>query len=302
MVQAGVLEAHPRIERIFALHVWPYLPSGVVATRSGTIMAAAGFFHAALHGKGGHAAMPHMTVDPFMCVSAALSGLQTIVSRNLSPIESGVVSVTLVRGGTAYNIIPEVAEIGGTLRSLSKPGYRYIDERTKDVLAGAAMAHGCTLNLTKTEFEPSCLEARIVDGMTGGCTFPPTVNAPAAHLIAKQAATELVGAARVRVAEPTLGGEDFAYFLERRPGAMIFLGIGNATLGTNVNLHSPRFQMDESQMELGAAMHVEMALRSLATPVTPGTGSPCTATDEELDGDSAAAHAQCEQGDQAVDD
>ena len=219
MVQAGVLESHPRIERVFALHVWPYLPSGVVATRSGTMLAAAGFFHATMSGKGGHAAMPHMTIDPFMCVATALSGLQTIVSRNLSPVESGVVSVTLVRGGSAYNVIPESAEIGGTLRSLSKPGYRYIDERTRDVLSGAAATHGCTLNLTKTEFEPSCLTARVVEGMTGGCTFPPTVNAPSAHLIAKQAATELVGASRVRVAEPTLGGEDFAYFLEQRPGA-----------------------------------------------------------------------------------
>ena len=106
MVQAGVLQAHPRIERIFALHVWPYLPSGAIATRSGTIMAAAGFFHATLRGKGGHAAMPQTTIDPFMCLAAALSGLQTIVSRNLSPLEAGVVSTTLVRGGSAYNIIP----------------------------------------------------------------------------------------------------------------------------------------------------------------------------------------------------
>jgi IAA-amino acid hydrolase len=131
MVRAGVLDAAPKVERIFALHVWPALPSGVISTRSGTIMAAAGFYRAAMVGKGGHAAFPHTLVDPFMCAASALSAIQTIVSRNLGPLEAGVVSNTFMRGGTAYNVIPDAVELGGTMRSLSRAGYRYLDVRPR---------------------------------------------------------------------------------------------------------------------------------------------------------------------------
>jgi IAA-amino acid hydrolase len=253
-------------------------------------MAAAGFYHARLVGHGGHAAMPHTVIDPFPCVSAALSGLQTIVSRNLAPTEAGVVSTTFVRGGTAYNIIPGAVELGGTMRSLTKPGYRFIDGQIAKVLQGAAAIGGCTLNLTVSSLDADCLSQPAPEGAPGSCTFPPTVNAPSAFRLAKGAALSLVGEERFQEAAPTMGGEDFAYLTEKIPGAMIFLGIGNHTLGTDVNLHNPRFQMDEAQMPLGAAMHVEMALRSLATPAGP---LKCRDTASgELDG----AQAQCEEG------
>ena len=145
MVRAGVLHEAPPIERVFALHVWPSMAAGNVATMPGTIMAAAGFYHAQLIGHGGHAAMPHTTTDPFPCVAAALSGLQTVVSRNLAPTEAGVVSTTFVRGGSAYNIIPGVVEMGGTMRSLTHAGYRFIDSRVRQILKGAALSGGCEL-------------------------------------------------------------------------------------------------------------------------------------------------------------
>lgn len=124
MLQAGVLEQEPKIERIFALHVWPGMASGTVGTMPGTIMAAAGFYHARMIGHGGHAAMPHTTTDPFPCVAAALSGLQTVVARNLAPTEAGVVSTTFVRGGSAYNIIPGIRVRTG-VEHVDIPGSRH---------------------------------------------------------------------------------------------------------------------------------------------------------------------------------
>ncbi len=335
MVQAGVLSKAPKVERVFALHVWPTLPTGTLATRAGTIMAAAGFYHAVFEGHGGHAALPHTVTDPFMCAGPALSGLQTVVSRNLAPTEAGVVSTTFIHGGSAYNIIPKTVEMGDTLRSLTKAGYRYIDEKVADVLKGAAAMGGCGLNLTTSSLELDCLSKPAPPGAPGACTFPPTVNARSAFHMAKSAALDLVGRDRFVETAPTMGGEDFAYLLERVPGAMIFLGIGDRERATDVNLHNPRrarfrdahaqhpapslvhlcadpspqrpsapplfetllaarsprgrFQMDESQLHLGAAMHVELAMRSLFTPLT---HEPCAgATYSDGDG-----WAQCAEG------
>jgi len=124
--------------------------------------------------------MPHTTVDPFMCVAAALQGLQTVISRNLAPVEAGVVSTTFVHGGSAYNIIPGRVELGGTIRSLSKEGYRFLHEKVEAVLRGAAALGGCSVNATLSSIEEDCLTAAVTPpGAPGPCTFPPTVNAEA---------------------------------------------------------------------------------------------------------------------------
>lgn len=295
MVQEGLLDEAPKIERAFALHVWPSLPTGVVASRPGTIMAAAGFYHARFIGHGGHAAMPQTTIDPMPCVAAALSGLQTVVSRNLAPTEAGVVSTTFVNGGSAYNIIPSHVDIGGTIRSLSKPGYRHMDERVGSILRGAAAMGECSLNLTTSSLEEDCLARPAPEGAPGSCTFPPTVNSGSAFRLAKGAAQALVGADRFQEAAPTMGGEDMAYLLERVPGAMLFLGIGNRTLGSDTNLHNPKFTLDEAAMHVGAALHVEMATRSLAMPAAP-KGKRCAET--ATDGSGEGVGAQCEEGTQ----
>mmetsp|Transcript_19771 Transcript_19771/g.58619 ORF Transcript_19771/g.58619 Transcript_19771/m.58619 type:complete len:239 (-) Transcript_19771:145-861(-) len=219
--------------------------------------------------------MPHTTVDPFMCVAAALQGLQTVISRNLAPVEAGVVSTTFVHGGSAYNIIPGRVELGGTIRSLSKEGYRFLHEKVEAVLRGAAALGGCSVNATLSSIEEDCLTAAVTPpGAPGPCTFPPTANAEAGHTTVRRAAEALVGAESFVEVEPTMGGEDFAYLLAHRPGAMAFLGIGNRSLGTDVNLHNGRFQMDEGQLHLGAALHVELATRALAE-LTAGDAAGC---------------------------
>lgn len=292
MVQAGLLERAPVIERVFALHVWPGAPSGTVSSRPGTLMAAAGFYHATMIGHGGHAAMPHTTTDPLPCVATALSALQTIVSRNLSPTEAGVVSTTFVHGGSAYNVVPSSVALGGTLRSLTHAGYRFLEARLGEVLRGAAATGGCELNLTTSSLDADCMRRPAPEGAPGSCTFPPTVNHDDAYRLFRSAALSLVGDARVVEAAPTMGGEDFSYLLEKVPGAMAFLGIGNRSLATDVNLHNPRFQMDETQMPLGAALHVEFALKALATPAP--SAQPCGLSASAQG--AAPGQAQCAQG------
>ena len=149
---------------------------------------------------------------------------------------------------------------------------------------------GCKLNLTMSSLEEDCLRRPAPQGAPGSCTFPPTINAGSAFRLARGAAGAVVGEERFHVAAPTMGGEDFAYLLERVPGAILFLGSGNATLRTDVNLHNALFQMDESVMYLGSALHVELALRSLATPIGK---RPCKDASVSSDGE---GQAQCEEG------
>ena len=208
MVEAGVLQEEPQISRIFALHVWPGLSAGTIAGRAGTIMAAAGFFHASLGGHGGHAAMPHTTTDPLVCMAAAVQALQSIVARNVAPVEAGVVSTTFVRGGSAYNIIPDEVELGGTLRSLTKEGYAMLEERTAAVLNGAAGMLGCRLNLTLSSFAHDCMRHPAPAGAPGACTFPPTVNHEVGWEEARRAAARLVDAEDVIEVPPAMGGEE----------------------------------------------------------------------------------------------
>lgn len=268
MIKEGVMDEFPPIQSIFGMHVAPFLPAGDVASKAGTIMAATGFFHVTFKGKGGHAAMPDTTVDPIICSASAIMSIQTIVARNLSPNVEGVISVTLVRAGDgAFNIIPTTTVVAGTIRSLTKDGYAFLEERLEAVVQGAAVTHGCTAVVRMSSFDLDCMsrsEEFVKLGAPGGCTFPATVNAPAEWSLHKEVAAELIGDVnRTYEAGPLMAGEDFAYYQERVPGSFLFLGSGDAAKGTNVNLHNPMFQMDEAQMPLGIAIHVNSALKAL---------------------------------------
>ncbi|MFN8061920.1 MAG: amidohydrolase [Vicinamibacterales bacterium] len=245
MCEEGALTA-PDVERAFALHVWPYLPTGRIGSRTGTMLASAGMLDITIVGKGGHAAMPHTTIDPVSTAAAIVCDLQTIVSRELDPLESGVISVTSIHGGEAFNVIPTDVRLKGTIRSLTSSGLRRLQERIRAVAGQVAAAHRCE---ARVEFP--------------GHDYPATVNDPACWDLARRIGADLLGADAVDELTPVMGGEDFAYVLERVPGCFVGLGTYNASKGAVHGVHHPQFLVDEDALPIGAALHVAFARESL---------------------------------------
>jgi len=239
MLDDGVLEG---VSRIFGIHVWPGQATGTVGLRDGAFLASAGFFEITLTGVGGHAAMPHLAVDPVVAAAHVVTGLQSIVSRERDPFGSNVVSVTQLRAGDAYNVIPREVYLAGTLRSLSLEDQTANAARIEELTKGIAAAHRCTA------------EVRFP-----GTIYPPTIN----HGVALDVAREVAEAELGGWVEnpPTMGGEDFSFFAQEVPAAFCALGIADAEKGTDVSLHNPRFRVDEDALPVGAAMHVGFALR-----------------------------------------
>jgi amidohydrolase len=248
MIVDGALES-PKVQRIFGIHVWPFLPTGQIASRAGTLMAAAGFFRARISGRGGHAAMVHTAIDPIPAACAVVQSLQTIVSREINPVESAVVSVTKINAGTAYNVIPPHVELGGTLRALTQAQYDELKARTEQVVTDVARAHRC---VGEVEFDHE------------GPQYPPTVNDAEAWADARAIGETLFGDGQVLEMPPVLGGEDFSYYSELVPACFVVLGVGNESVGAVHSVHHPRFMIDEASMPLGVAFHAAFALDSLA--------------------------------------
>ena len=240
MVAEGVLDG---VERIFGLHVWPALPSGCVAIRDGAFLAASGKFELTIRGRGGHGAMPHLAVDPVVCFAAIVSGLQTIVSRERSPLSSNVVTVGAVHAGKTFNVIPDAVEVQGTLRSHSEEEQTANQIRIRELAQGIGAAHRCE-----------------VDVRFPGTMYPPTVNHGPAVEVARAVAREVVGDAGLVACPQTMGGEDFSFYAQRVSACFAALGIGDAEKGTDVSLHNPGFRVDEDVLATGAALHVGFAL------------------------------------------
>jgi len=245
MCAEGVLQ-NPDVQRIFGLHVWPRVPVGTAASRAGTFLAAASFLKMTVRGKGGHAAMPHMAIDPVAATAKIITELQTIISRELDPLEAGVISITAVHGGEASNVIPETVDIKGTIRSLTMEGLQNLQTRTVEISEAIAAAHRCTATV---EYP--------------GHDYPPTVNDADLWSHGKEIATELLGDGQVFDVPPVMGGEDFAYYTEQVPGLFVGLGVGNDEIEASYNVHHPLFKVDESALAVGTAMHVCFAVESL---------------------------------------
>ncbi len=240
MVEEGVAEG---VDRIFALHLWPGLPFGTVATKAGPIMAAADGFEMEILGSGGHGAMPHLAADAVVIAAQVVTALQTVVSREVDPVEPAVLTVGEIGAGTAFNIIPEKARIGGTVRTLNADLRRRMPGRIEGVARGVAQ------------------------GMRGDAeldyrfSYPVTVNDAGAAERALGVAGDLFGEDSVlELPNPSMGGEDFAFFLEKVPGAFVWLGVGEDVSG----LHTPRFAFDEEILPRGSALLAALALESLA--------------------------------------
>ena len=245
MREEGALK-NPNVERIFGLHVWPQMPSGQIGSREGTFLAATSSLNLTVKGVGGHAAVPQLTKDPVLTSARIITNLQSIVSRELDPLDSGVVSITVINGGNASNVIPSDVVIKGTLRSLTMDGLRELQKRVKEIAEGIAQTHGC--------------EA-IVEYV--GNDYPPTVNDSDMWKFAKGIGIELLGDENVSDLDAVMGGEDFAYYTEKVKGCFVVLGMNNPDIDATYSVHHPMFKADEDALHIGTALHTIFALKSL---------------------------------------
>ncbi|MBA2510021.1 MAG: amidohydrolase [Rubrobacter sp.] len=238
MVEEGVAEG---LDSIFALHLWPGLPFGTVATKAGPIMAAADAFEMEIEGTGGHGAMPHLSADAVVIAAHVVTVLQTVVSREVDPVEPAVLTVGEIGAGTAFNIIPEKARLGGTVRTLNEDLRRGMPGRIEGL--GQGVARGMRGDAT--------LDYRF--------SYPVTRNDAGAAARALETATALFDEESVlELPNPSMGAEDFAYFLERVPGAFVWLGVGEDASG----LHTPQFAFDEKILARGSALLTALVLKA----------------------------------------
>ena len=246
MREQGVL-LEPKVQQIFALHVAGTIPVGTLASKEGTLLAATSSIKILVKGKGGHAAAPHHTNDPVVTGSKIVVELQTLVSRELNPLEPGVISITMANAGSAFNVIPSTMELQGTIRSLTIEGVTNLQKRVKEVAQSIALANRCEAEVSFP-----------------GNDYPPTINDAGCWQLGKSAAKEILGEENlIEMPDPIMGGEDFAYFTEEVPGCFSFLGVGNPDIDAVYDVHHPMFKVDEKALSLGTAIHVNTALKAL---------------------------------------
>lgn len=243
MIEAGVLD-DPPVDGIIGLHLWNNLPLGQVGVRSGPLMAAVEVFSCTIQGKGGHGAMPHQTVDAIVVGAQVVNALQTIVARNLNPIDSAVVTVGQFEAGTAANIIADTAYLRGTVRYFNPQLQDYFAERLEQVIAGICQTHGASYQLDYQKL------------------YPPLVNAEGMTELVRSVAQEAVETPLGITPEcQTLGGEDMAFFLQAVPGCFFFLGSANTEKGLAYPHHHPRFDFDEMALAAGVELFIRCVER-----------------------------------------
>jgi hippurate hydrolase len=243
MVEQGLFDKFP-CDAVFAMHNKPGIDVGSMATTLGPLLAASDRFDNKVKGQGTHAAHPHGGNDPFIIGAQIVTALQTIPARNVDPIDSAVISVGFMKGGSAYNVIPDELHIGGTVRSFRPQVQDLLERRMGEVAHGIAAAHGA-----KVEFS-----------YRRG--YPPTVNHAAEAQFAAEVAAEICGDDRVSTTvAPSMGGEDFSYMLLQRPGAMLWLGNGPGEGGCF--LHNARYDFNDTALPYGVSFFVRLAERFL---------------------------------------
>lgn len=242
MVQRGVME-NPRVDRVYGLHVQPYLPVGVIETRAGTLNASTDDVELTICGRSSHGAYPESGADAIVCAAQVITSLQTLVSRNVSPLASAVLSLGMISGGTAGNIICDRVSLRGTLRTANGEIRAMMKRRIAEVASGVAAAMGCTA------------EVRITSG------YAALVNDEAEASRVMRVGARLLGEKNVvRKAAPSMGGEDFSFFCESVPGAFFHLGCVKRENMPAPLLHSRDFHLDEDCLTVGAMMHVALVL------------------------------------------
>ena len=238
MIAAGVL-SNPDVDAIIGLHLWNNLPLGTVGVREGALMAAVECFRARILGKGGHGAMPHQTVDSIVVAAQIVSALQTVVARNIDPIESAVVTVGEFHAGTALNIIADTAQLNGTVRYFHPKFAGFIQQRIEQIIAGICSSYGAKYDLEYWQL------------------YPPVINnKDIAQLVREQAMNVVETPVGIVPECQTMGGEDMSFFLQEVPGCYFFLGSANINKDLAYPHHHPRFDFDETALMMGVEIFV----------------------------------------------
>ena len=247
MVEQGLFDRFA-MSAVYGMHNWPQMPAGKIALRAGPLMGAYDIFEIVATGRGAHAAMPHLGRDPMPFAAHVINALQTIVARNIHPLEAGVVSVTQVHGGDTWNVIPQEVVLRGTVRTFNPEIQDLIERRMGEIVAGIAATFEMTATLR--------YERR----------YPATINSPEETGHALAAATALLGVSNVDTDPmPSMGSEDFAFMLQKKPGCYIWLGSGRGP--DTPNLHNPRYDFNDDALAIGASYWVTLAEQQLPAVV-----------------------------------
>jgi amidohydrolase len=251
MIKDGLFDKFP-MEAVFGAHNWPGMKVGQFALKNGPCFASSNEFRIVIRGKGSHAAMPHNGIDPVPIACQLVQGFQTIITRNKRPIDAGVISVTMIHAGEATNVVPDSVEIQGTVRTFTLEVLDLIEQRMKEVAENlcAAFDAGCEFEFTRN--------------------YPPTINHPAETEFVRGVMADVVGTDNVQEFEPTMGAEDFSYFLLEKPGCYFLIGngdgshrIGGHGMGPCM-LHNPSYDFNDDLIPLGATLWVRLAEQWLA--------------------------------------
>jgi hippurate hydrolase len=254
MIKDGLFERFP-MEAVFGLHNWPGFAVGQFAASAGPVMASSNEFKITIHGKGGHAAMPHNALDPVPVACQLVQSFQTIVSRSLKPIDAGVISVTMIHTGEATNVIPNSCELEGTVRTFSLKVLDMIEAHMR-----VMTEHTCAASGLRADFEFRR-------------NYPPTINSAFEADVCRQVMADIVGVKNVLVQEPTMGAEDFSYMLQAKPGCYAFIANGDGDHramghgGGPCMLHNPSYDFNDELLPLGATYWVRLEQQWLARSV-----------------------------------
>lgn len=253
MIKDGLFERFD-IDAVFAIHNWPGMPAGTLGVSPGPVMASSNEFAITIRGKGAHAAMPHLGLDPVPVACQLVQAFQTIVSRSVNPNDSAVISVTQINAGETTNVIPNTCQLAGTVRTFSNDVLDQIELQMQTLTANITAGFGMQADF---EFVRN---------------YPPTVNDGSASAFVRQAVTELLSPEQIVAQVPTMGAEDFSYMLQEKPGAYIFLGNGSGdhrALGHGAGpctLHNPSYDFNDNLLPIGAAVWVTLANAWLGAP------------------------------------
>ena len=238
MIEEGALK-NPDVDAIIGLHLWNNLPLGTVGVRSGALMGAVECFRAQILGRGGHGAMPDQTIDSVVVSAQIVNALQTIVARNVNPLESAVVTIGELHAGTAMNVIADTARMSGTVRYFNPALEDYIGKRIEEIIAGVCQSHGANYELDYWRL------------------YPPVINDVQITELVRSVASEVVETpAGIMPTCQTMGGEDMSFFLQEVPGCYFFLGSANPEKDLAYPHHHPRFDFDETALAMGVEMFI----------------------------------------------